>query len=446
MYPIWEVPFLSSGLVLAIIATFHILPSHLSTSAMWFNVYMESKAYRDNRPELLEFVRKYSLFILVFAYVFGSLSGIGIWFAATVASPRGISGLIHNYVWGWATEWVFFLIEVTGIFIYYYTFGKVDRRTHLRIGWIFAIASWTTMVVITGILAFMVSPGKWPATGGFFDGFFNQTYWAQLFMRTTLMFAVAAAYAILVSSRLKDESVRGTVAGAASKWGVAGLVLGGVLFVFYLKTLPADARGLVGTAMVPAGLKYGMALFAGLLLLYFIYVAVSPLRVRFLPALIAVVVLFGGIWSTERIREMVRKPYIIPQYMYSNQVIGRDIPAEGVKAEVSMIDRKGVLKSAAFVPDGLREVTEGNRLEAGRMVALIECSSCHVMGERGLRPMPQMVRRLEFKPHEEAETEIKEIEGFIGILGGYPYMPPFMGTAEEKTALAAYLHSISRMR
>ena len=93
MYPTWEVPHLSAGIVLALIAAFHILPSHLSVGAMWINVYVESKAYRTNRPELLEFVKKYTLLLLVFAYVFGSLSGVGIWYAATVANPRGISRL-----------------------------------------------------------------------------------------------------------------------------------------------------------------------------------------------------------------------------------------------------------------------------------------------------------------------------------------------------------------
>lgn len=57
MYPLWEVPVLSAGFILGIIATFHILPSHLSTSAMWFNVFIETKAYRENRPELLEFIK-----------------------------------------------------------------------------------------------------------------------------------------------------------------------------------------------------------------------------------------------------------------------------------------------------------------------------------------------------------------------------------------------------
>ena len=58
MYPLWIVPGFTSGIILALIATFHILPSHLSTSAMWFNVYLERKANRENRSELLEFVKK----------------------------------------------------------------------------------------------------------------------------------------------------------------------------------------------------------------------------------------------------------------------------------------------------------------------------------------------------------------------------------------------------
>lgn len=443
MYPLWEVPGLTAGIILALIATFHILPSHLSTAAMWFNVYVETKAYRENRPELLEFIKKYSLMILVFAYVFGSLSGIGIWYSATVANPRGISGLIHNYVWGWATEWVFFIIEVTGIFIYYYTLNKVDRKTHLKIGWIFAIGSWTTMVIIVGILAFMISPGKWVQTGNFFDGFFNQTYWPQLLMRTTLMFGIAAAYAIAVATRIKNADARSFITKTASKWGIAGLILGCILFLWYLKTLPGANRILI-TALAPQGLKTGIIASLGLLILFFIYASVKPMTIRLFPAILAIAVLFGGIWSTERVREMIRKPYIIPQYMYSNQIIGMDIPAKGVSTEAKIINEKGLLKVAPFVPDALREINEGNQVQAGKMIALIECSSCHVLNEKGLRAMPQMIRRLEFKPHAEAADGIKEIEGFIDALGGYPYMPPFVGTSVEKKALASYLASLNK--
>lgn len=437
MYPVWEVPGMTAGIILALIATFHILPSHLSTSAMWFNVYIETKAYRENRPELLEFIKKYSLLILVFSYVFGSLSGIGIWYAATVASPRGISGLIHNYVWGWAAEWVFFIIEVTGIFVYSYTLGKVDGRTHLKIGWVFAIGSWTTMLVITGILAFMISPGKWLETGNFFDGFFNQTYWSQLLMRTALMFGIGAAYAIAVATRIKNVGVRSFVTKTASRWGIAGMVLGVILFLWYLKTLPAEARVLTGMVIIPQSLKTGIVISLVLLILYFLYSNIKPLTIKLIPAVMAIVVLFGGIWSAERVREIIRKPFIIPQYMYSNQIIGKDIPAKGVRAETAMINEKGILKVSPFVPERLREIKEDNMLEAGRLIALMECSSCHTLNEKGLRPMPQKVRRLGFR-------EVEVAEGFLHALGGFPYMPPFVGTPAEKRALATYLISLNK--
>jgi threonine/homoserine/homoserine lactone efflux protein len=64
----------------------------------------------------------------VFSYVLGSITGPGIWYSTTVASPRGISALIHSFVWKWATEWVFFVIEVVGVYMLVYLAGKIDRR------------------------------------------------------------------------------------------------------------------------------------------------------------------------------------------------------------------------------------------------------------------------------------------------------------------------------
>lgn len=435
MYPVWEVPFLTSGLILGLLAVFHILPSHLSTGAMWFNVFVETKAYRENRPELLDFLKKYALVILIFAYVFGSLSGVGIWFSATVASPRGISGLIHNYVWGWATEWVFFIIEVTGIFVYFYTFGKVDRSTHLKIGWIFAIGSWITMIIITGILAFMLSPGKWTETGNFFHGFFNQTYWFQLLVRTAFMFAVAAVYALAVGSSLKNEDVKKFIVKSASKWGIAGLIATAILFSVYLKTLPAEAKDLL--VAVPKGLTISLIISFSLVLLYFIYFNMRPLSLRLMPSILFILVLFIGILSAERGREILRKPYVIPKYMYSNQLIAIPIPSKGVKDEVSLIKGKGILNFSPFVPASLRKINNENQLEVGRLIALMQCSSCHTLDKKGLRPLPKMVKK-------SGLSTVPDAEDLLDMLDAFPYMPPFLGTEEEKEALANYLISINK--
>jgi cytochrome bd-type quinol oxidase subunit 1 len=437
MYPIWEFPTLSAGFIIAIIATFHILPSHLSVSAMWFNVYAETKAYRENRPELLEFPKKFTKMILIFSYVFGSLTGVGIWFAISAAAPRGTSALIHNFVWGWATEWVFFLIEIAGIFIYYYTFDKIDRKTHLIIGWIFALASWITMLVITGILAFQLTPGLWPKTGGFFDGFFNPTYWPQVLLRTSLMFAIGGSFVIAVASRLKDQNVRRLISKTAASWGLIGLVLTW-LFAWWYYTQWSPLAVTNAKLIIPAGLIKGMTISFVIMALYFVFVHFKPVSVGLIPALVMVLVLFIGIWSGERSREIARKPYVISQYMYSNQIIGKDVPGKGVKSEVDAINQKGILQATPLVPDHLRTITNENKLEAGHLIALMECSSCHVLQPTGIRPLAKMAKRANLDDQETAD-------GLLQILGdSYSYMPPFVGNDAERAALAAYLVSLNR--
>lgn len=436
MYPIWEVPYLTAGMVLGLVATFHILPSHLSVSAMWLNVYLEWKAVQEDRPELMSFVRRYSRLILVFCYVTGSLSGVGIWFAATLASPRGISALIHNYVWGWATEWVFFLIEVAGIFTYYYTLDKVDSKTHLRLGLVFAAASWLTMVVIVGILTFMMTPGAWNETGAFFDGFFNQSYWPQLLFRTTSMFAIAAVYAVVVAAREPAGPARDAVVRAAAVAGLAGLASAVPALLWYRASLPEGVRATLEGLLTP-GLKAGMLWPAVLVALYFAALAWRPRAARFGPALAAVAVLFAGIFSFERARELGRKPWVLPGYMVSSGLIAGDLPAKGVSAQLAAFARDGALASAPFVPEGLRRVDGGNRLAAGRMLALQQCSVCHTLDKAGVRPLAPLVRRVGLSSPED-------LAAWLDGLSAYPYMPPFFGSEAEKGALAAYLAATAK--
>lgn len=115
LYPTWHEPILGSGWVLGVIAVIHMLASHISVGAALVATWLTTVAVRRSRPELLDYVRRYGVFLLVFSYVLGSITGPGIWFSATVASPRGLDALIHAYVWYWATEWVFFVVAVIGI-------------------------------------------------------------------------------------------------------------------------------------------------------------------------------------------------------------------------------------------------------------------------------------------------------------------------------------------
>ena len=431
MYPVWLLPTIGTFSVIAVIASFHILPSHLATGSFWFNVYIERKAYRENRPELLEFLKKYVLLILIFSFVFGSLSGVGIWFAATVSSPRAISSLIHNYVWGWATEWVFFIIEIVAIYVYYYTMDKVDPYHHLRIGWIYAWGAWISMVIITGILAFMLTPGKWLETGGFFDGFFNPTYWPQLFSRTFFMFTVAAVYALIVVGTLKNQEIKEEIGKKASIWGILGTVLGALFSWWYISKLPKHSKVLLrGELPYLKTLLWIAGVCGAILFVFFLFGLLSPRKMNPWIGIIAAVVLFIGIGAGESFRESVRRPYIIGNFMYSsNQVIAKNLPAKGVKEEVTELSEKGYLSKLYYLPKGL------SKEEIGKVLVAHECSGCHTLSKDGVvAPLPRLLGGM----------DKEEIMDLLDSLGDYPYMPPFVGNEFEKEAAAEYLEKLAK--
>ncbi|BBL76876.1 hypothetical protein [Methylomagnum ishizawai] len=251
LYPTWYEPTLGSGWVLGVIAVIHVLASHTSVGAALVTTWLATVAVRRDRPELLEYVRRYGVFLLVFSYVLGSITGPGIWFSATVASPRGLGALIHAYVWYWATEWVFFVVEVVGIYLMVYLAGRVDRRSYLRVAWIFGLASWATLLVIVGILSFMLWPGQsaWFETGSSLDGFYGPYTFAQIASRTCFMLMAAALAGGLIASRIEDTAFRAEMTGKLSRLGIPAAILGSVCFQWGLATLPESAHILLKTRL-----------------------------------------------------------------------------------------------------------------------------------------------------------------------------------------------------
>lgn len=432
MYPLFEIPIVGGPILIAVIATFHIIPSHVATGAFWITYFIERKALRENRPELLEFLKKISLSILIFCFVTGSLTGVGIWFAATVLSPRAISGLIHTYVWGWAAEWVFFIVEIVAIYVYYYTFDKIPPKLHLRIGLIYAVAAWFSMAIITGILGFMMTPGRWLETGDFFSGFFNPTYWPQLLFRTATMFAIAGAYAALVAATLKNGG-RETVRRIAGRWGLVGLAAAGLFGAWYFMVLPDNAvDNFTSVGYVSIMFKVAVASAVALALYFFL---LASGRGWFINAWIGggmMILLFAGVVGGESVREFIRRPYLIPGYMYSNQIIGHDLPAKDVASEAEQFNRQGLLPHYGFIPADLSQVTAENFLVTGEVLVKLECLACHTLARGGRNALPDILDGL------DAESAFYLLDDL-----SRSYMPPFIGNTVEQRAAAAYLADIS---
>ncbi len=439
LYPTWYEPGIGSGWVVGLIATVHVLFSHTSVGAALFFMALATIAYRQNRPELLDFIKKYGLFLLVFSYILGSITGPGIWYSTTVASPRGISSLIHSFVWKWATEWVFFAIEVVGVYVVVYLVGKVDQKTHLKLTIILGLASYATMAIILGILSFMMWPGKeeWFTEGGYLLGFYGENTFSQLAMRTAFMFAVTAVVGSIVTAGFKDQAFRAQMNRWLAIMGIVSTIIGAALFGWYLKTLPEYAH-LIMENRLPAWFAPSLYSILGGMLAYFVLMIITPRMITTAVATLATVaILVFGLWPEEVARESIRKPYVSGQYVYSNQVIARDVPGMGIKSEIPLLEEHGWLKTHAFMPDELRVVTPQNAARVGEALAVTMCSNCHSLSETGIRPM---------KNYLGGNTDIAAIKTYLLAAlstGNTIYMPKMPMKDEEAEALAVYLATLT---
>lgn len=438
-YPLFEVPKLGGGLLIAIIAILHVVIAHFAVGAGLYLAITHTVALRRNDQLLLRYLRDHSQFLVLLSFVAGALTGVGIWFAIGLVSPAATSRLIHNFVWGWATEWCFFVIEIAAGYVYYYYWGRLAPRKHLVVAWIYAIAAFLSLVIINGILTFMLTPSRWAemvrdaASGrpfdadvGFWLGLFNQTYWPSLILRTISSLALAAIFvAIVVNARrsyTREERQRIINHGA---WFMAPLVLMVPAGLWYFAELPEAARLFVQGRAIAMTLFLAFGLVASLAIGFYAYFGLLRAK-RYINLETSILLLALAIVATgsmEFVREGVRKPYLIYSYLYSNGIpaIG-DLPTK--------IRNEGILAYTPFVRPPGHTLADVQRLplpEQGKLVFQAECRICHeVDGYNAIRHL------VAGKSRELLLLQVKELDKWA-------YMPPFHGTEREMKALVEYL-------
>ncbi len=473
-YPAWDVPVIGSGLVIAIIAIFHIMISHFAVGGGIFLPLAEQYALKSGRRDWLGFLARYSKFFLILTGVFGAVSGVGIWFAIGLASPEGTSSLIHNFVFGWAIEWVFFLVELTTAAVYYYTWGRIPDKLHLQVGWLYAGASFATLVIINGILTFMLTPGEpWlsvAGTGGeptrFFAAFFNPTYFPSLALRTLSCLALAGVWALVVGSRidarehpqLKIDWIRWS-----TRWLIPSFILMPICLLWYIREVPAGQLELIqlGISTIGAGTftqvtrTLLVSVMASATILAVVYLAAyrKPLDFQIGYAIAILLLGVAATGSAEMSRELLRKPYVVVDYMYSNGV--RKVPLVGQEPalEADRFNSSGYLAQAVWVRDAEREAwarpsdeaagsapidVPAATLARGELMFRGQCLACHTVS--GYRSMKRLL-------HERNEQAIQNILAMLhDPQEGSPYrafMPPLVGTEPEIQALAVYLNHLA---
>lgn len=408
-YPFWDAA-VGYGLLMSAIAVVHVFVSHFAIGGGLYLVVEEQRARRRGDSFRLEFLERLTRFFVLATLVFGALTGVGIWFVIGLLSPAATELLIHHFVWGWAIEWTFFVVEILAAILYYYGWKRLAPRAHLTLGWIYFVAAYLSLVVINGILAFMLTPGRWLATGDFWDGFFNPTYWPQLALRTGVCLLLAGLYSLLVASRLPASGGKASIARGSSLWALAGLGVAMAGWLWYLRALP---EALLATARdnMPWVLAWQsrLGLLAGVLAIAVVLLALLPGR-RLHLAGAAVLMALGFAWfgSFEFFREALRKPWIVRDAMYGNGIESAALPR---------LQTVGLLPAMAYRTG-----------DDGRDLFLRSCRSCHTLhGYKALAP---------FYSGTDAAFVAGTIRGAQRMRGE---MPPFAGTAAESEVLGSWI-------
>lgn len=444
-YPVWDVPILGSGWVIGIIAIFHTLISQFAVGGGLYLALAEHKALKDGREDWLPMLRKHSKFFLIVTGVFGAVSGVGIWFAIGLANPESTSTLIHNFVFGWAMEWVFFIIELTAAAVYYYTWGKIPNKLHNQVGWLYAIASFFTLVIINGILTFMLTPGDaWIEVAGtgaeasrFWQAFFNPTYFPSLFLRILVCISLAGIWALLSYSQMNEQpQTKAEMITWSSKWLIPSFVFMPIFFAWYLISIPEVNRQLLqfGIATIGSGAFTQVTRIALLVVMttativgvVYFFVRRAPEDFSFGHGVAVLLLAAVATASSEYARETLRKPYSIARHMYSNGIR---------QASVAQLNQDGYLTKSHWT-----RRTEGDAqtpeviLAKGEAMFRGQCLSCHT--ETGYRAMKKY---LNGRSNESIANLMKTLHEYKSDSPYKAYMPQLAGKADEIAALADYL-------
>ncbi|MCL2623319.1 MAG: cytochrome ubiquinol oxidase subunit I, partial [Planctomycetaceae bacterium] len=349
-------------------------------------------------------------------------------------------------------EWVVFVVELVAALTFLYYWDRLPLRTHVIVGWIYAVAAWVTLVLITGITAFMLNTaglfGNWSETGNFWHAFFNVQWLPQTVFRTGVSLVLGALYIFVHATIVlrDDEATRVKTIRRMSYPLVFGFVLTLAGFVGWWANLPDVSRVILERS---AALNIFSGVFVATICAMTLLILFGPMRdPKTLNAGFAVCLLlfaFTSLGVAEFVREAVRKPYIVDGVVLGNQIYVRDAEKcrktgfleNGYWTSLALKQRFPELwnddAADRFDEYELLKYPQNERLAVGRMVFMHHCNDCHAT-HRGYSALGPLV----FGATKESLTAtVKNLDDRVKS------MPPWCGNNAEAELLAEYLVTLA---
>lgn len=444
-FPLFHLDFMGNRMLVAMIAILHVVINHSLAvgfaplvTFLEFRGYQKKKINAEEGAAWDEAARKLMFTAFIITTTVGALTGVGIWFAASLANPASLGSLIRIFYFAWFTEWIIFVLEVVFIMIYFLTWKRSNespkrKKRHIIFGIWLSTFSWLTMAIIVAILGFMMDPGSWIEHKTLFSGFSNPIYFPQLIFRTPVAMMMAGCVALLIAaySLKRKNPFRPGILRHISIWILVWVPIAAVGAYIYYWFIP---RSMIGNLPVALGTQQFQSWYNSLLTVMIIVVAIgftvsilgsfAPKRIPKHLLIIPVVASILFLGTFERLREFIRKPYVIGDYMYANGILVDEYP---------LYQQTGLLTNTPY--STISEITDENKLKAGEEVFNLACTRCHTT--HGIN---SVVIKFEKMYGTENPLNVEAMKVYMKSMHNVRYyMPPFPGNDAELDALGWYI-------
>ncbi len=418
-FPVNEFGPLMKGLVIGGVGIFHVFLAQFAIGGGMLLWYFE-RAGQRGVPDARKFVDSTFKILVLVSFVLGALTGVAMWFTTIQVGARTIGLMVDEFHWVWATEWVWFAIEISAGYAFYRFGPTLDDKTRLRLLAIYAVAAWMSLFWINGILAWQLTPGAWLDGGGMWSGFFNPSFWPSLLFRTAVATTLAALAACVVINTMDlPRERRAALIRRASRFAAPMAVMP-VLALWFAAVIPADSRQWLMGGSMPMTMFVAVAAGASTLIGGYVVVGLilKRLYINGATATLLLALAFGATAAGEFVREGARKPYTVRGVLYSTSITPDEVAT--LRAQGATTHDPYPLRDEARYPTA--------QLRRGAKVHRALCDACHTL--HGANAIVELTRTW---TDDQIRLNIAKLQRTKA------FMPPFAGNAEDVEAMVQLL-------